>query len=225
VLRFAIALLLSLVAGAPASAQTAEQLLEDLARFRGALGASRHLNAVFESADSEVLRVATGPTSIELLDGAGNQTEVHAAASDASLPLRLLAAVLSTADLAEVLAESGFSVGEQLLSFEVFEGLDGSLLARRVGTANASVLLEPGTSRLRQLRVLHEGVAWQIDVLRYDGPGAGWLPSEMIVRADTQTRLVVRVLDAARDAASLAPLDAAAGRRPPPPLRFPRLPL
>lgn len=220
-----LAVFLLLFAAAPARAQTAQQLLEDLGRFRAALGETRHLNAVFESAESELLRVTAGSTAIALLDADGNATTIDAASTEATMPLRLLAAALSSAPLEMALAESGFAVGEQLLSYEVFHGLDGSSLVRRVGTAVASVLLEPGTARLRQIRVVREGETWQLDAVRYNGPGAGWLPSELVIRADGQTQLVVRVLDAAREATSLAPLAASAGLRAPPPLRFPRLPL
>ncbi|TVR03824.1 MAG: hypothetical protein EA398_03840 [Deltaproteobacteria bacterium] len=88
---------------------------------------------------------------------------------------------------------------------------------------NGTILLEPGTARLRGITLRRSDGLWQLDVLDFAEVASGWLPGTLRVTHDDRTVLTLRITDAAPTASNLAPLPAIDG--PPPRTPFPRLPL
>lgn len=221
----ATALLAVTMLARPAVAQTAEQTLSDLDRFRSALGTHLSANLVVDDGTPETLRAALSPDRVELRDLVGNSISIDPADTHQTAAMRLLAAVLSTGPVSDRFADLGVALGPQLLSYEVFESSDGPVLVRRVGTAAASVLVEHGTARPRSWRVELGGTVWQADVVSYGELASGWIAQEIVLRNDGRIAATVRTIDAAPDAASLTPLQTDAETQRRPPLRIPRLPL
>ncbi len=206
-----------------ATAQHAAHMLEDAAEFRQALGPV-YGNAIVRDAGGPPipLRFQTDSGGVDAL--VGNPLLV----SDETVGFdrRLAAALLGSGPLGEAFAALGFRLPETNLGVEVFETPEGAILVTRIGSPNASVALEPGISRPREIRIVGGGVAWIARIPAYTDLASGWYPGRVDVSVDGVPSLSVVITDLGPSSANLAPLDASApGDGAGPALVFPRLPL
>jgi hypothetical protein len=234
----AAASVLELLAPA-ARAQHPQHLLDDAATLRGAIDAASMNLELRRSGQASVHRATLVPGGIDV-DGAAWRTD------DASLPLelRLVGALFASDALVDTFQALGVALPATLLGLELHDLDGGTTRLMRVGTSEASVALELGTGRPRELVVATRRGELAVVARAYGELGRGWEPTHVEVwEADTLLfELVVR--DMARTPADLMALpptgasagggaprllvpasspDAASDGRPPPPLRLPRV--
>lgn len=204
----------------PASAQSAEQALADVDRFRAVLR-PMSANVALRRDGLTAGRVTRTAAGLRWADGA----EWTAATPEDDMVARLLAAFCGTGPLAEAVDALGYTLEGDELGFAPTPGADGDALVRRIGGSLAAVWVEPGIHRPRLLRIGRDETAWSVVATTYGSLSNGWFPERLDVRRGDETVASLAVTDAAPSLADLAPLDVpdAAQRRDG--LAFPRIPL
>lgn len=203
-----------------AAAQDVDDVLDDVAAFRDALGASLHLNLSCD--DGSVHAAASADSAgIRWRDGAWSLDD-----TSLSWPARMVALALATADVPDSAAALGVPVVEQWLSYETLYEPDGTaVVVRRLGSARFNVAVEPGIARPREWRVTLDGTRYTARVEQMLDVASGWYPATVTVLVDDDAVMRCTVLDAARSASALAPMSAPAGSAPTAAPSIPRLPL
>ena len=220
-----IALLALLAFGRVAAAQAhPERMLEDAETFRAALGAPI-MNAIIRTAHtSDVVRWR--PTAQGVVVTEGELLDWFA--GDETLPMeyRVAGALLALAPLQTSVAELGFRLDVAPLGMEVFQTGE---FVQRIGGRHASVTLEPGTSRPREVWISSGDIEYRARAMEYGDVGRGWYPTVVSIDMNGVRVAWVEVTDMARSTADLAPLagTVVVGARGngDPVIAFPRLPL
>lgn len=237
-LGLAVVLALASTAGPAAAQALPADLLEDASTFRGVLRNPVGNVLVVDTGASQPARLRVLSGGIELDGGSSPARSVIAgsaaggsatgafgvwAPGDESLPLhlRMLGAAMGSGDLTAAFAALGFRLDATSLGHEVTET---GVVVQRLGGQYASLTVEPGIARPRQLRIESGNVAYVVDLLEYGEVGRQWYPTRVRARVDGRVALEIEVVDLARSTDDLAPVrSTVAPARPP--ARFPRVPL
>ena len=200
-------------------------MLQDALLFRGALR-EPFMNAHLRMGqEAHHVRWRSGEDGLQTLAGPPANWDP----ADDTLPMeqRMVAALLSTSSLERAVADLGFRLAVESLGVDVFEEDDPDVLVRRIGGPHAWVALESGTSRPRMIGISTGGQDYVAVAQAYGEAGAGWLPTQVVVRSNQGALLELSITDAGPLTTDLAPLDdvQSEGPEPRPRRRFPRLPL
>lgn len=212
--------------GRPAVAQSAQDLLRDVDTFRTVFGPAVVLNVTQLDATPRTVRLQLSCDAPQQLSPTPEPL-----ADSAPAPQRLLVAALCSGTLDAAFEGLGVTFAPQLLSFEVWHEAGTPLLVRRIGSAGASIAIEPSIARPRQYRIQTTDGVWSVELTSYLEGRNGWYPQTAIVRRDNAIVLRWAILDAAATAESLAPLPTQGpqttltGTAQRPDVRFPYLPL